>query len=115
LLSGAELILSFDGANLRASELCGVVNYRDAQWFRDVCDQRGGAETSFGGVCCKTQHASEGMAYDKESIALCCYSNRSCCVLVPTLESIESAGGWIDVPDLNDIILLAADSVESAA
>ena len=97
------------------SELCEAVNRRDAQGLRDVCDQFGGAETSFGGVCCKTQDARDSMAYDKESIALCCYSNRSSHVLLPTLESIESAGGWIDVPDLDDIILRSADSVESAA
>jgi hypothetical protein len=87
LLSGVEPIMLFDGANLRAPVLGGVGECRDAQWLRDLCCQCG-EETSVGGVCCETQHAAEGIAYDKEGIALCCYGNESSGMLVPTLEPI---------------------------
>jgi hypothetical protein len=72
-------------------------------------------ETSVDGVCCKTQHVVEGLAYDEESVALCCYGYKSSGVLVPILESIQSAGGSIDVPDLKDVILSTADGIQGAA
>jgi len=61
------------------------------------------------------QDAGEGIAYHKQIVAICCHGYGSPKLLVPALDSIEPVVGFINIPSLNNVVLVAGGGVESAS